>query len=151
LITNATIAPAEIKLHYASAATTSAEVAGAGTPIAIGINALRDGRYNVNVGRDAILHDDGTMGDAAANDGIFTNDAILHGPVEARDDDTGPRTILFQAEFETSDGLRRAIAIAIAIDRRCYGLWAARLTICCSIRQAKATKCNPATVSGKRS
>ena len=110
-ITNATITPAEIQLDYATAATASAEITGTGTPIAIGIGALRDGRYDLNVGRDTILHDDGTMGDAAANDGVFTNDAILHVGAELRDDDTGPRTIRFQAEFETSDGLRHAIAI----------------------------------------
>jgi len=110
-ITNATIAPAEIQLDYATAATASAEITGAGTPIAIGIVALRDGRYDLNVGRSAILHDDGLEGDVAANDGEFTNNAILHGPVELRADDTGRRTIRFQAEFETSDGLRHAIAI----------------------------------------
>lgn len=35
--------------------------------------------------------------------------------------------------------------------RACYGLWAARATNRWSIRQVNATKCNPATVSGKRS
>jgi len=110
-IASATIDPTEIPLNYVSAATASAEITGTGTPIAIGIGALRDGRYDLNVGRDTILHDDGTMGDAAANDGVFTNDAILHVGAELRDDDTGPRTIRFQAEFETSDGLRHAIAI----------------------------------------
>jgi class 3 adenylate cyclase len=35
--------------------------------------------------------------------------------------------------------------------RACYGLCAATVTNRCSIRQAKATKCSPATVSGKRS
>lgn len=110
-IANATITPTEIPLNYVSAATASAEVTGAGSPIAIGVVALRDGRYDLNVGRGTILHDDGLEGDATANDGVFTNNAILHVEAEGRDDDTGPRTIRFQAEFETADGLRHAIAV----------------------------------------
>ena len=35
--------------------------------------------------------------------------------------------------------------------RVCYGLWAATVSNRWSIRQAKATKCSPATVSGTRS
>ncbi len=35
--------------------------------------------------------------------------------------------------------------------RACYGLWATTVTKRWSIRQAKATKCRPATVSGNRS
>jgi hypothetical protein len=111
LIANATIDPVEIPLNIVSAATASAEVNGVGAPIAVGLVTLRDGRYDVNVGRGAVLHEDGLEGDAAANDGVFTNNAIVHLGAETRDDDTGPRTIRFQAEYETGDGHRHATAI----------------------------------------
>ncbi|MDQ3656276.1 MAG: hypothetical protein M3457_14520 [Chloroflexota bacterium] len=113
-ITNAPILPDEIPLNFTAAATASAEVEGSGTQIAVGVVALRDGRYDVNVGRDGILHDDGLEGDVTANDGVFTNNAIVHLAAEARDDDTGLRTARFQAEFETSDGLRHAVAVDAA-------------------------------------
>ena len=48
---------------------------------------------------------------------------------------------------------RREAAVATALLRACYALADAvsSLNNCCSIRQLKATKCNPATVSGNRS
>ncbi len=39
----------------------------------------------------------------------------------------------------------------LLLARACYGLWATMVTNRCSIRHAKARKCNPATVSGRRS
>jgi hypothetical protein len=110
-ITGASIEPAEIPLDFQSAATARATIEPGDPLIAVGVVALRDGQYDINVARDAVLHDDGQAGDATAGDGTFTNNAVVHVGAQARDDDTGPRTIRFQAEIETADGRRHAMAV----------------------------------------
>jgi hypothetical protein len=110
-IASAEIDPAEIPLNYAAAATANAAVDAAGTLLTVGLVALREGQTDINVGRDAILHDDGQNGDVTAGDGIFTNNAVVHVGAVAREDDTGPRMLRIQAETETSDGRRHATAV----------------------------------------
>ncbi len=51
--------------------------------------------------------------------------------------------------FRDFSGFEQHLAAAFA--RACYGLWAMVVTKRWSIRHAKAMKCRPATVSGRRS
>lgn len=111
LISDTLIDPAEVVVAYGSTVTVSAAIDGNGEFVAAGLVALRDGLYDVNVGRSASLFDDGTNGDADAGDGVFTNSTIQHSFIVAREDDTGPRTIRIQAEVMASDGLRHATAL----------------------------------------
>jgi hypothetical protein len=104
---------AEIPLNYAAASTVRAEVEADGTLIAVGVVALRNGQYDINVGRDAVLNDEGQHGDTRAGDGVYTNAEIVHVAYVAREDDTGPRVLQIQAEVETADGLRHATAVDV--------------------------------------
>jgi hypothetical protein len=109
-ITDLTVDPDEIPLDYAAAATASAAVAADGELVAVGVVALRNGQYDVNIAR-GVLHDDGLNGDVTANDGVFTNNFLAHVMSEARDDDTGPRVLRVQAEVVTADGFHHATAV----------------------------------------
>ena len=91
--------------------TATAEVAYDGELVAVGVVALRDGIVDINVARSGVLVDDGSLGDTRSNDDVFTNNTIAYSAVVARDDDSGPRTIRFQAEILGPDGLRHAIAV----------------------------------------
>lgn len=110
-ISEPSIDPSEIPLNAAAATTASATVDASGTLLGVGLVALYDGLYDLNVGRGGVLHDDGQNGDLAANDGVFTNNAIVHIGAVTREDDTGPRTIRIQAEMAMGDGRRHAIAV----------------------------------------
>lgn len=112
-ILEASIEPAAIPLNRQQAATASAEVEADGTLVAVGLVALRDGRYDVNVGYGALLHDDGQNADEVASDGVFTNAEIVHAAYETREDDTGPRVLRVQAEVEAADGLHHATAVEV--------------------------------------
>jgi restriction endonuclease S subunit len=52
---------------------------------------------------------------------------------------------------QRAKGVTRSRINLQILARACYGLWAAKVSNRWSIRQAKATKCKPATVSGNRS
>ena len=111
VLTDATIDPEEIANDSVDVATASVAVETEGTGIATGVVALLDGLYDVNVAYGAILVDDGVTPDASANDDVFTNGAIRYSLSVTRPDDTGPRTLRYQAEIETPDGLRHATAL----------------------------------------
>lgn len=110
-ITDTEVNPASIPLNYVSAATVQAQVSESGKLLGVGLVALLDGVFDVNVGRGLMLFDDGTNGDQTAGDGIFTNSGVVHGPVVVREDDTGPRMLRVEAEIETADGFRHATAV----------------------------------------
>jgi hypothetical protein len=110
-ITGMEVNPASIPLNYVSAATVQAQVSGSGKLLGVGLVALLDGVFDINVGRGLMLFDDGTNGDQTAGDGIYTNNNVVHGPVVVREDDTGPRMLRVEAEIETADGFRHATAV----------------------------------------
>jgi hypothetical protein len=110
-LSDATIDPTEIADDSVEVATASVAVETEGEIVAVGAVFLRDGVYDVNLAFDAKLLDDGLTADARANDDIFTNGALRYSQAVAREDDTGPRSIRYQAEIETPDGLRHATAL----------------------------------------
>ena len=111
VLTDAAIDPDEIANDSVDVATASIAITSEGTNVAAGVVALLDGVYDVNLAFGAILVDDGLTPDANANDDIFTNGSLRYSLTITRPDDTGPRTLRYQAEIETPDGLRHATAI----------------------------------------
>ena len=103
--------PNELTIGTDDRVTATAEVAYDGELVAVGVIALRNGISDINVARSAVLVDDGTLGDTRSNDDVFTNNALAYLAVVAREDDTGPRTMRFQAEIIGPDGLHHAIAV----------------------------------------
>ena len=111
VLTDATIDPDEIATDSVSVATASVAIESEGMAIAAGVVALRDGVYDINLAFGAVLLDDGLTPDATANDDVFTNGSLRYSQSAVRADDTGPRTLRYQAEIETPDGLRHASAL----------------------------------------
>ena len=110
-IIETSIDPDELTIGADGRATATVEVAYDGEIISVGVVALLDGITDINVARSAVLLDDGTLGDARSSDDIYSNNTLAYIPVVAREDDTGPRTMRFQAEIIGPDGLRHAIAV----------------------------------------
>jgi hypothetical protein len=108
-----TFDPTEIPIDGSLAATVQASLETDGTLHAFGVVSLHNGIYDINVGRGAFLRDDGQSGDPTAGDGLFTYPYYGYAPVEVREDDEGPRLLRFQAEVETADGFRHAVAIEV--------------------------------------
>jgi hypothetical protein len=99
--------PDTIALGGASAATVQVNVQSVGKLRGVGLLVLADGIFDSHVGWGVNLVDDGTNGDAAANDGTFTNNAVRADCCAA----LGPHTLRIAVEVETSDGLRHATAV----------------------------------------
>ncbi len=114
-ILETSIDPGELTIGADERATATAKVAYDGELVGVGVIALLDGITDVNVARSVVLLDDGTAGDARANDDVYSNDALVYSAVTTREDDAGPRTMRFQAEVIGSDGLRHAIAVDAAV------------------------------------
>jgi len=112
-ITDTSIEPPTIALDHGSEATVVATVDADGQVLGVGFAAMLDGAVDPNVSAGLLLFDDGTNGDSTAGDGIYTNSAITHAFVVARDDDTGPRVVRIAAEVEGADGRRHATAVDI--------------------------------------
>jgi hypothetical protein len=95
-ITDPTVTPASIPLDGSESATISAKVAVAGgaKPVRVAASVLKDGARDDKVG-EVVLFDDGTHGDATANDGVYTVNEIraTSGAI------AGARTIRIRATF----------------------------------------------------
>jgi hypothetical protein len=98
---------AELPLDDETKATAFAAVEVEGELIGLGLVALRDGMEDDNT--YAQLYDGGENGDAEAGDGIFSAEFYPYGG-EA-ENPTGPRMLRIEAEIETADGLRHAMAV----------------------------------------
>jgi hypothetical protein len=113
VISNAAIEPATILLEYGSEAVVTADVTTDGLVLEVGFAALLGGAVDQNVSEGVVLLDDGTNGDTVAGDLTYTAGGIVHGPVVARDPDTGPRVVRIAAEVIGSDERRHATAVDI--------------------------------------
>jgi hypothetical protein len=107
------IEPDSIEAEYGSEAMVTASIETANRVIGVGFAALLGGIVDVNVGHGRVLHDDGLEGDAAPNDDVYTVAGIVHGPVVAREADSGPRIIRISAEVMAGDGRLHATAVDI--------------------------------------
>lgn len=72
-ITEPTVVPASIAQDGSENATITAKVSG--KPVRVAASVLEDGSRDANL-TEVVLFDDGTHGDAAANDGVYTSNEI---------------------------------------------------------------------------
>jgi hypothetical protein len=113
-ITGASIEPATIGLERTSDATVEVTVDASSPVLGVGFAALLDsGAVDANVMQGGLLLDDGTNGDATANDGVYTLTGIVHAYFVMREDDAGPRTVRIAAEVTDSEDRRHATAVDI--------------------------------------
>jgi hypothetical protein len=113
-ITGASIEPATIGLERTSDATVEVTVDASSPVLGVGFAALLDsGAVDANVMQGGLLLDDGTNGDATANDGVYTLTGIVHAYFVVREDDAGPRTVRIAAEVTDSEDRRHATAVDI--------------------------------------
>lgn len=95
-ITEPTVTPASIPLNGSVNATISAKVAigGGAKPVRVAASVLQDGARDEKIA-EVVLFDDGTHGDATANDGVYTVNEIR----ATAGATAGARTIRIRATF----------------------------------------------------
>lgn len=104
----ATVEPVSVRDQGGSAATVRVRVEAAGTLVGVGATVLRNGLADPHV---AIvnLFDDGSHGDAAASDRVFTNSEVRTDCCAA----LGPRIVRVLAQTQGVDGKRHATAVDV--------------------------------------
>jgi dipeptidyl aminopeptidase/acylaminoacyl peptidase len=109
-VTGASLTPDFLLSEGRSSAAVSALVSTSDAIQRVSSRALREGLPDDNV-RAGPLLDDGTgAGDAAAEDGLFTNTGLMTDCCAV----IGPRTLRIKAETEATDGIQDATAIDVA-------------------------------------
>jgi hypothetical protein len=107
-IAEAKVTPEFVLLDGRSTATVSARVTTGQQLIRVSAVALTDGLWDRNVASPVIL-DEGSGGDAAAKDGIFTSNGLYANCCAI----VGPHTVRIKAETIGADGRRHATAVEI--------------------------------------
>jgi hypothetical protein len=107
-LSQATLDPATIQDQGNSAATVTVKVEHTGTLVGVGARVLYDGLNDPNAG-DYLLWDNGSNGDAAAGDGVYTNNGVRTNCCAV----VGPRAVRIYAQVQGSDGKRHATAIDV--------------------------------------
>lgn len=107
-LSEASLNPATIQAEGNSSATVTVRVKYTGTLVGVGARVLYDGLNDPNAG-DYLLWDDGSNGDVAASDGIYTKNGVSTNCCAV----IGPRTVRIYAQVQGSDGKRYATAIDV--------------------------------------